>query len=89
MNERSGSGGGPQGPVAHAQEGERLTYTMPEAASALGISERYLWKLAQQGILPLVRLGGRTLVRKAALERALLEREGRATPSAPNMRVMK
>jgi excisionase family DNA binding protein len=48
---------------------------MHKAAALLGVSDRYLYKLAQRGILPLVRRSGRTLISRAALERLIAERE--------------
>ena len=51
---------------------ERMTLTIAETAAALGVSERTIYELARTGRLPgALRLGGRWLVRRDALERAL------------------
>lgn len=46
----------------------RISLNVPEAAAALGISERHCWTLVQAGRIPSVRLGRRVLVPVAALE---------------------
>jgi len=50
---------------------ERLTLTVEEAARLLGISRGLAYEMARCGKLPVVRLGRRLLVSKAALERML------------------
>jgi excisionase family DNA binding protein len=47
---------------------ERQTYTIEEAARILGICRAVAYR---QGVLPTVRVGGRRLVPKRALERML------------------
>jgi hypothetical protein len=47
---------------------ERLTYTIDEAAKALGICRALAYR---KGVLPTVRIAGRRLVPKAALDRML------------------
>lgn len=54
---------------------ERLTYTVREAAQVLGIGKDLAYQLIKSGELPSVKLGGRLVVPKIALER-LLERAG-------------
>jgi excisionase family DNA binding protein len=49
-------------------EVDRLTYTVTEAARALGISRSYCYELVQQGILPVLTLGRRVLIPRGALE---------------------
>jgi len=49
----------------------RLTLTIEEAARLLGISRGLAYEMARCGKLPVVRLGRRLLVSKAALERML------------------
>jgi len=50
------------------EEPARLTYSIPEAAAALGISRSFCYELVEQGRLPFVRLGRRKLIPRAALE---------------------
>jgi excisionase family DNA binding protein len=49
----------------------RQTFTIDEAAAQLGIGRNLAYKLASEGGLPVVRLGKRLLVPKAALEKLL------------------
>ena len=51
---------------------ERQTVSVPEAAAILGISRTLAFELARRGELPgVIRLGGRTVVSRRELERAL------------------
>jgi excisionase family DNA binding protein len=45
-----------------------LTYTIPEAAEALRISSRSVRRRIAEGTLPTVRIGGRLLIPRKALE---------------------
>jgi excisionase family DNA binding protein len=47
---------------------ERLTYTIDEAAEMLGISRALAYR---RGVLPTVKIAGRRLVPKTALDRML------------------
>lgn len=47
---------------------EKLIYTVNEAALALGIGRTKLYELVQAGELPLVKIGARSLIRRADLE---------------------
>lgn len=47
----------------------RLTYTVAEAATELGVSEWLLRRLIKRGEFPSIQLGGRTVVPKIAVER--------------------
>jgi excisionase family DNA binding protein len=49
----------------------RLTYTLAEAASRLGISASLAYEAAHRGELPVCRIGRRMLVPRAALLRLL------------------
>jgi len=49
----------------------RLTYTLAEAASRLGISTWLAYEAAHRGELPVCRIGRRMLVPRAALLRLL------------------
>ena len=51
----------------HPAMPETLTLTVPEAARALGISRGQAYQAAQQGEIPVIRIGRRLLVPKAAL----------------------
>jgi excisionase family DNA binding protein len=53
-------------------DGDRLTWTIPEAAEKLGVSTSYYYRAANKGELPARRLGRRWVVPKKAL-RELLE----------------
>lgn len=57
---------------------ERLAYSVPEAARALGISRTYAYELAQQGVLPTKRIGNRVVVPRTALERLLSVEAGQS-----------
>jgi excisionase family DNA binding protein len=64
----------PESPRARNNKGqdpkavERLTFTVEEAAEILGISRALAYR---KGVLPTVRIAGRRLVPKRALERML------------------
>jgi len=49
----------------------RETFSVPEAAEILGISRSSAFQAAAKGQLPVIRLGKRLLVPRAALERML------------------
>lgn len=59
---------------------ERQVYTMDETAQKLGISRNLCYELARRNELPVpvLRLGRRCLVPKAALDRVLGAEEGEA-----------
>jgi excisionase family DNA binding protein len=48
---------------------QRLTWSIEEAAELLGVSRAVAYVYAQDGKLPTIKLGGRILVPKLALER--------------------
>jgi excisionase family DNA binding protein len=51
---------------------ERLTYDLwPEAGERLGLSRNGTYDAAKRGDIPIIRIGKRILVPKAALERLL------------------
>ena len=52
------------GPAAGS---ERLVYSVAEAGALLGISRAFAYELVARGELPVIRLGRRRLVPKAAL----------------------
>jgi len=47
--------------------GDRLVFTVTEAAELLGVSRAFAYELAARGELPVLRLGRRLVVPKAAL----------------------
>jgi excisionase family DNA binding protein len=49
----------------------RATYTIEEAGKLLGISRNSAYTAATKGDLPIIKIGGRKLVSKAALDRIL------------------
>ena len=50
---------------------EKLTYTVEEAGELLGVSRNNIYNLVKNGRVPVIKLGKRLLVPKAALERLL------------------
>jgi len=52
-------------------EMERQTLTVTEAAQALGVSRNKAYEAAKRGEIPTIKIGGRILVPRAALERML------------------
>jgi len=54
-------------------EPQRLAYGVPEAASMIGVSVRTVFDLIKDGRLKAVKIGGRRLVRREALEALLNE----------------
>jgi excisionase family DNA binding protein len=67
---------------AAAADGERLTYTLSEAAARLGISRALAYEAAHRGELPVCRIGRRMLVPRAALAR-LLDQDDTAPGARP------
>jgi len=57
-------------PGTHKSAPDRQTYTIAEAAKILGICRAVAYR---KGVLPTVRIAGRRLVPKKALERMLAE----------------
>ena len=60
----------------------KLALNAREAAAALGISERTLWALTREGIIPAVRLGGRVVYPVATLQRWLDQQARAGNPAA-------
>lgn len=57
------------------QAGERLAYSMKEAAAALGICERSVWAAIKDGRLKASRLGRSVRIRTEELDRFLRDSE--------------
>ena len=53
------------------QDGTRLTYTIAEAGKLLGISRGSAYEAAKSGDIPVLKIGGRLLVPRVALEQLL------------------
>jgi excisionase family DNA binding protein len=64
---------------------ERLTYTVGEAAEAIGVSRNLAYELARRGELRTVHVGRRILVPRNALREflGLGEEQAPAPPAAP------
>ncbi len=58
-------------------ENTRRLLTAAEVAERLGYTERYVWKLGREGVLPRIKLRGRKYVRFAEDDVEWLVREGR------------
>lgn len=65
----SSRGGLASGAVAPVED--RLTLTVEEAATLLGISRAFAYEAVARGEIPSIRIGRRILVPKAALQRLL------------------
>ena len=62
---------------------ERQAFTMGEAASLLGLSISYLYILRERGLLRTIKIGGRRLVPRDALDELLGARTPPSPPSSP------
>lgn len=60
----------------------RLALSVGEAAQAIGLSEREVWRRIADGALPVVRIGRRTLIRVAALDAFLAARAAPVTTAS-------
>jgi len=58
---------------------ERLLFSVPEAAVSLSISRATAWKLVSDGRLAAIKIGGRTLVRREALDAFINNAEAAVT----------
>jgi excisionase family DNA binding protein len=65
-------------------EVDRLTYTVTEAARALGISRSYCYELVQQGALPFLPLGRRRVIPRRALEDYVAQQTRRSQDADPS-----
>ena len=53
----------------------RKTYTITEAAALLGVGKSAAYEAARRGEIPVIRIGRRLVVPKAALQRLLQDAE--------------
>lgn len=58
-----------------SQAGERLAYSMREAAQAVGLCERSIWAAIKDGRLKAAKLGRSVRIRAEELERFLRDSE--------------
>jgi excisionase family DNA binding protein len=71
LDEQRASTVPPENASAVQDDDGRLTYTLTEAATRLGISRALAYEAAHRGELPMCRIGRRMLVPRAALIRLL------------------
>ena len=57
---------------------ESLVYSVPEAGRLLGLSRATSYMLANQGVIPTIRLGRRLVVPRVALSKLLAEAGNKA-----------
>ncbi|MDB5433529.1 MAG: Transcriptional regulator [Caulobacter sp.] len=57
---------------------DKMAFRLSEAVQLTGLSERTLYRLNKAGDLPFVKLAGRTLIRREALEAMLARHEAGA-----------
>ena len=55
--------------------GPKIAYTVPEAMAAIGIGRTFLYRLAAEGKIELRKVGSRTLIPAASLQRLIEEAE--------------
>ena len=67
------------GPVIEERPQQRLTMTVEEAATALGISRATAYEAVSRGEIPAIRIGRRILIPKVALAK-LLDSDSQAEP---------
>jgi excisionase family DNA binding protein len=72
----------PSEDASAVRDDARLTYTLTEAASRLGISRTLAYEAAHRGELPMCRIGRRVLIPRVALLR-LLGQDDRPGPQSP------
>ena len=61
--------------AAQSGPGDKLAYSVPEAAHALGISETTVWEMVRAGALRKFKIGARVLIRREELARVIAEAE--------------
>jgi excisionase family DNA binding protein len=59
----------------------KLTYSVAEAAQRLGLNRDTAYRAVHSGTIPSLRIGGRLLIPRAALDK-MLERAGEPGPKA-------
>jgi excisionase family DNA binding protein len=79
-------GGGDVYAVRVVRDNERLL-TAAEVAERLGFTERYVWRLGREGVLPRIKLPGRKYVRFAEEDVAQFIAGARRRPAAGRSRL--
>jgi excisionase family DNA binding protein len=57
--------------ATQADRVERLAYTMPEAAAAIGVCERTIWQAIKEGYLKASKIGRSVRIHRDELDRFL------------------
>jgi excisionase family DNA binding protein len=60
-----------------ATDTDKIAYTVPEAAKAVGVGRTTMWKNVREGTLPSFKWNGRVLIRRDDLQRAIDRASGR------------
>ncbi len=68
-------------PALRAVDTTGRLLTAAQVAERLGYTERYVWKLGREGVLPRVKLPGRRYVRFAEEDVERLVRDARGVPA--------
>lgn len=64
-----------------------LVLTIPQCAEQLEISERLVYTLIDEGVIPVVRLGTRKVIPIDALRQMLADRTERSPEASPGIRL--
>lgn len=75
--DRSASSSRNSGAAFAADASERLTMSVEEVASALGISRAFAYEAIHRGEIPYIRIGRRLLIPRAALSRLVARSENK------------
>jgi excisionase family DNA binding protein len=57
--------------AAQSGPGDKLAYSIPEAAHALGISESTVWEMVKLGSIRKFKIGARVLIKREELQRVI------------------
>ena len=71
-------------PARNPRPVDALTFTIPEAADALGLSPDTVRTMVAAGDIPTLRIGRRLLISRTALARWVDNPEGHQVPSRPS-----
>jgi excisionase family DNA binding protein len=72
----------PHARVAHVPLSDRAAFSLAEVSGLTGLSVSGLYLLINRGQLKSVRVGGRRLIPREALDELLANREAASTPEA-------
>ena len=59
--------------------GDKMAFSVPEAAKLLGSGKNLAYEAVQRGEIPSIKVGSRLLIPRVALERLLAEANGRVS----------